>query len=175
MGIIESLQHFIRSANFRTLCLVSLIGYGMHIGLTVTMEKIISYQGFTPSFASYVAAVITVGGIVGAAILPGLSEKVGLRKPFLIIAASVPIPMILLIAHISNKPLSLAGSAVGTLMAVGSIVSVFIPVIMELLKMGNEERPDYRVALLFLMAMAVVGLIVVILKVEETGPCNKGD
>ena len=111
MSTIESLRRFMRSATFRALCLVSLIGYGIYIGLTVTMEKIIGYHGFTSSFASYVAAVITVGGIVGAAILPGLSEKVGLRKPFLIIAASVPIPMILLIAYISNKPLDLAGAA----------------------------------------------------------------
>ncbi|RJP33081.1 MAG: hypothetical protein C4536_05025 [Actinobacteria bacterium] len=43
------------------------------------------YHGFSSKFASYVASAMILGGIVGAGMMPDLSEKVRLRKPFLIL------------------------------------------------------------------------------------------
>jgi MFS family permease len=106
-GTIEALRRFMRSGTFRSLCLVSMIGYGVYLGMTVTMEKIIGFHGFSTSFAAIVAALITVGGIMGSAVIPYLSERVGLRKPFLIFAAAASLPCGFLIAYIANKPLNL--------------------------------------------------------------------
>jgi len=204
LGAIESLRRFLRSSVFRALATVSLIGYGIYMGLIVTMEKIITYHGadFTTKFASYVSSAVIIGGIVGAAILPGVSEKIGLRKPFLILAGLVPIPMIFLMGFVGVKPVDLisgallgffllsalpvtfticgemeeigprlAGAAVGTLMAVGSIGSAVIPAIMELLKTETAAGvPDYRWSIIFLMALGVVAIAVVLIWVKETGP-----
>jgi MFS family permease len=181
---------------------VSLAGYGIYIGLTVTMEKIIGFHGFSTGFASIVAAVITLGGIIGAGLLPPVSEKVGLRKPFLIIAGAVAIPTTLIIAYVGNKPAGvssglllgffllpalpitftmvgemkeigprLAATAVGTLLAVGSIGSTFIPLLMEAF---GVKKPagivDYRMGLVFLSALGLAALLAVVFFVKETGP-----
>ncbi|NPV60170.1 MAG: MFS transporter [Actinobacteria bacterium] len=205
LGVFVALKRFLAAPTFQALALVSLIGYGAFVGLTVTMEKIIGYHGFSSSFASFVASALIVGGIIGAGILPGLSEKIGLRKPFLILAALVTVPMGFLIGFVGVKALNLAGafllgffllsalpvtftivsemeeigpvfagSAVGTLMALGNIGSLIIPLAMEALKRGGAENPDYRVSLLMLFALAILGMLVVIWRVKETGPRAKG-
>jgi MFS family permease len=197
----ESFPILMRSASFRALCVVSLAGYGIYIGLTVTMEKIIGFHGFSTGFASIVAAVITLGGIVGAGLLPPYSEKVGLRKPFLIIAGAVAIPTTLIIAYVGNRPMDvtsgvllgffllpalpitftmvgemkeigprLAATAVGTLLAVGSIGSTFIPLLMEAFKKTTGGLPDYRWGLVFLSVLGLAALLAVIFFVKETGP-----
>jgi MFS family permease len=208
LGTMESLRRFLRSSVFRALATVSLIGYGIYMGLVVTMEKIITYHGsdFTTKFAASVASAVIIGGILGAAILPGFSEKIGLRKPFLILAGLVPIPMLFLIGYVGVKPVSiiagallgffllsalpvtftisgemeeigprLAGAAVGTLMAIGSIGSFVIPLLMEVFKTETAAGiPDYRWAILFLMALGVLAIVVVVIGVKETGPRAKG-
>ncbi len=202
LGVMESLRRFMGSSVFRALATVSLVGYGIYMGMAVTMEKIITFHGFTTKFAASVATALIVGGIVGAAILPGVSEKLGLRKPFLILAGLVPIPMMFLMGYVGNKPVDvvagallgffllaalpvtftitgemeeigprLAGSAVGTLMAIGSIGSFAIPLLMEIFKRQTAEGiPDYRWAIVFLAALGALAIVVVIIWVRETGP-----
>ena len=213
----ESFPMLMRLSPFRALCIVSLAGYGIYIGMTVTMEKIMGFHGFSTSFASYVAAGITIGGIIGAGILPSVSEKVGLRKPFLIVAGAVAIPAVLVIAFIASKPLDLAfaiimgffllpalpitftmvgempeigprlaATAVGTLLAVGSIGSAFIPLLMAVLgkKVPSSEIAakgllsgaiDYRWAILFLAALGVAAVLAVVFAVKETGPRGRAE
>lgn len=203
----ESFPRFMRSPAFRALCFVSLLGYGIYISLTVTMEKIMGFHGFEKGFASLVAGGVTLGGIVGAAFLPGFSEKVGLRRPFLILAALVNVPALLLLGLVGNKPLDmvsgiiggffllpalpitftiagemeeigprLAGTAVGILLAVGSIGSVAVPLLMEVFarKVPGTELIDYRWSIVMLAALAVIGVIVILLRVKETGPEGRG-
>jgi len=197
----ESFPILMRSTSFRALCVVSLAGYGIYIGLTVTMEKIMGFHGFSTSLASIVAAVITVGGIVGAGLLPPVSEKLGLRKPFLIVACAVAIPTTLIIAYVGNKTVDvssglllgffllpalpitftmvgemseigprLAATAVGTLLAVGSIGSTFVPLLMEVFKKTPLVKVDYRLGLIFLAVLGLAALLAVIFFVKETGP-----
>ena len=152
------------------------------------------------------AAAITFGGIIGAATIPGISEKIGLRKPFLIIAALATLPMGLIIGFVGVKFLDVlsafllglfllpalpitfaivgemeeigplfAGAAVGTLMAVGNIGSLLVPLGMELFKRETEAGlTDYRMSIVFLGVLGVLGLIAVILWVKETGPRIRG-
>lgn len=198
----ESFSILMRSTSFRALCIVSLAGYGVYIGLTVTMENIMGFHGFSASFASMVAAVITIGGIIGAGLLPGVSEKVGVRKPFLLVAGAISIPTILIIAFIGSKPLDiasgvllgffllpalpitftmvgemqeigprLAATAVGTLLAVGSIGATFVPLLMEVFGIKKSGGTiDYRWGLVFLSVLGLAALLGVIFFVKETGP-----
>ncbi|WP_287152588.1 MFS transporter [Candidatus Solincola tengchongensis] len=207
LGVMESLRRFMGSSVFRALATVSLVGYGIYMGMAVTMEKIITFHGFTAKFAASVATAMILGGILGAATLPGVSEKLGLRKPFLILAGLVPIPMMFLIGFVGSKPVDLvagallgffllaalpvtftitgemedigprlAGSAAGTLMAIGSIGSFAIPFLMEAFKReairswSKEAVADYRWAIVFLAALGALAIAVVILWVKETGP-----
>ena len=201
----KTLPQLMRMPRFLALCVVSLLGYGIYLALTVTMEKIMGFHGFSASFASLVAAGITIGGIVGAALIPELSERVGLRKPFLILATLVTMPTVLIMAFVANKSIDmtsaiimgffllpalpiiftivgemkeigprLAATAVGTLLAVGSIGSVAVPLLMELF---SKKKPlgviDYRWSLVMLTVLGLIGLVVIILWVKETGPQKK--
>lgn len=202
LGVMESLRRFMASSVFRALALVSLVGYGIYMGLAVTMEKIITFHGFSTKFAASVATAMILGGIVGAATLPGVSERIGLRKPFLVLAGLVPIPMMFLMGFVGSKPVDLiagallgffllaalpvtftitgemeeigprlSGSAVGTLMAIGSIGSFAIPFLMEVFKRETAEGVlDYRWALVFLVALGALAIGVVVVWVKETGP-----
>jgi len=202
LGVMESLRRFMASSVFRALALVSLVGYGIYMGLAVTMEKIITFHGFSTKFAASVATAMILGGIVGAATLPGFSERIGLRKPFLVLAGLVPIPMMFLMGFVGSKPVDLiagallgffllaalpvtftitgemeeigprlSGSAVGTLMAIGSIGSFAIPFLMEVFKRETAEGVlDYRWALVFLVALGALAIVVVLARVKETGP-----
>jgi MFS family permease len=205
----KSFPRFMRIASFRAMCFISLIGYGIYMALTVTMEKIITFHGagFTANFASFVAAGITLGGIVGAAVIPEISERVGLRKPFLILATLITMPTVFLIAFIGNKTVDLssgiimglfllpalpiiftmvgemkeigprlAATAVGILFAIGSIGSVLIPYLMEIL---SKKKPggivDYRWAILMLAVLGLLGLLVIIFWIKETGPKKRAE
>lgn len=201
LGTRDALKRFMSLPTFRALALVSFVGYGVYMGLTVTMEKIIGYHGFTSGFAALVASAITIGGIIGAATIPGISERVGLRKPFLIIAAIATLPFGLIIGLIGIQALDLtgalllgffllpalpitftvvgemeeigplfAGAAVGTLMAIGNIGSLVVPLGMELFKKEAAVGTDYRMSIVFLVMLGIIGLIAVILWVKETGP-----
>jgi MFS family permease len=204
LGTWEALKRFMSLPTFRALALVSLIGYGTYVGLTVTMEKIIGFHGFSSDFASWVASSITIGGLIGAATIPGLSEKMGLRKPFLILASLMVIPSAFLIGFVGLKAVDLggalllgffllpaqpitftvvgemkeigplfAGAAVGTLMAVGNIGSLIVPLAMEGLRRGTADNPDYRIAIVLLLVLTAIALAAVILGVKETGPRTK--
>lgn len=195
---------FWRSTTFRALCLVSLAGYGIYIGVTVTMEKIITFHGtgFSAGFASLVAGFITLGGIIGAVVMPAVSERLGLRRPFLLAAAAVGIPGLLLIGMVPNAavhvvaalvtgffllpalPLTftivgemeeigprLAATATGTLLSIGSVGSVAVPLAMELFARKRSAIViDYRVSVLVLVALAAIAVFIVWRYVRETGP-----
>ena len=207
MSLRVSFPRFMRIGSFRALCFIAALGYGIYMALTVTMEKIMKFHGFTATFAGYVAACITIGGIVGAALIPGLSEKVGLRKPFLMLATLVAIPTLLAIAFIGNKPTDiaaalimglfllpalpilfaivgemeeigprLAATAVGILFAIGSIGSVVVPTLMELFaKKKAAGIIDYRWSLVMLVVLGLIGLLVIIFWVRETGPKKRAE
>ncbi len=68
----------------------------------------------------------------------------------------------------------LAATAVGTLLAVGSIGSTFVPLLMEAF---GIKKPggiiDYRWVLLFLAALGAFALLAVVFFVKETGPKSR--
>jgi MFS family permease len=110
----ESMPKLLRSSTFLAIGFVSLIGYGVFQALTLTIEKVITFHGpeFTKNFASLVAMSITIGGIVGLIVLTQLSDRIGRRKPFLLAAAIVVIPCLVLIGIVSNKALNLVGAII---------------------------------------------------------------
>jgi MFS family permease len=164
------------------------------------MEKIMGYHGFSASFASYVAAGLTIGGIIGSAVIPGLSDRFARRKPVLVVAATAIVPATLAMAFLGSRPAGLvaaillgvlllpalpitfaivgeieeigpafSGAAVGTLMAAGNAGSLLVPLGMELLARETAGVADYRFSLVFLAILGAAALVVVLLRVRETG------
>jgi len=55
--------------------LVSFFGMGIFNGVTTWVERIVQPRGFTPTEAGTLGALMLVGGIIGAVVLPAISDK----------------------------------------------------------------------------------------------------
>ena len=67
---------------------ISLLGLGSFNGLTTWLEEILRPQGFDSGQAGLVGGVLIVGGVVGAVVIPLLSDRARRRKPFVIVSAA---------------------------------------------------------------------------------------
>jgi len=90
--MLEGLKHALKIKPFWFYLLVSFIGLGIFNGLTTWIEAIIRPRGFTPSDAGTLGALMIAGGLVGAVVLPALSDKHRKRQPYLMLAFLGSIP-----------------------------------------------------------------------------------
>lgn len=66
---------------------VSLLALGYFNGLTTFIELILAEKNISPEDSGLIAAVMILGGILGAIMVPLVSDKIGKRKPFILLAA----------------------------------------------------------------------------------------
>jgi MFS family permease len=83
---------------------------GIFNAVTTWIEQIISPRGFTITQAGIAGALMMVGGIVGASIIPPLSDKMRKRKPFLVLAMIGIIPGLVGLTLVGNYWLLLTSS-----------------------------------------------------------------
>ncbi|MBN1122616.1 MAG: MFS transporter [Anaerolineae bacterium] len=93
--MLDGLKHALKIKSFWFYLLVSFIGMGIFNGITTWVENIIRPRGFTPTDAGTLGALMLAGGLVGAVIMPTLSDKLRKRKPFLLIGITLAIPGLL--------------------------------------------------------------------------------
>jgi predicted MFS family arabinose efflux permease len=165
---------------------LAFLGLGFFNGLTTWLEPILAPNGFDAVKAGLVGAVMIVGGIVGAVVVPALSDKFKMRKPFLIgsvllsLAALVPtcrshsealvlvtaallgfffLPAFALLLDMCGTVAGekAAGSATGLLMLFGNGGGVAVILAMQLVK-GDEPTFERAVALLYVIVASAIGL-----------------
>jgi MFS family permease len=90
--MLDGLKHALKIRPFWLYLMVSFIGLGIFNGLTTWIEAIIRPRGFTPSDAGTLGALMIAGGLVGAVVLPALSDRHGKRQPYLMLAFVGAIP-----------------------------------------------------------------------------------
>lgn len=101
------------------LLLVSFLALGYFNGLTTFIELILGEKRISSEESGAIAAVMILGGIIGAVVIPLLSDRVGKRKPFILLAA--------LSAMVMTFPL-LQGGNFAWLMALGGALGfLFLP------------------------------------------------
>ena len=84
--MLDGLKHAIKVRPFWFDLSISFIGLGIFNGVTTWIEAIIRPRGFTPGDAGTLGALMIVGGVIGAVIIPALSDKQRLRQRFLYVA-----------------------------------------------------------------------------------------
>jgi MFS family permease len=109
--MLDGLKHALRIKPFWLYLIVSFIGLGIFNGLTTWVEAIIRPRGFTPNDAGTLGALMIVGGLAGAILLPALSDKQHKRQRYLMIAFVGAVPGLLGLTFASSGAL-LFGSAV---------------------------------------------------------------
>ncbi len=109
--MLDGLKHALKIKPFWFYLIASFIGLGLFNGLTTWVEAIIRPRGFTPNDAGTLGALMIVGGLVGAVLLPALSDKMRKRQIFLMIAFLGAIPGLLGMTF-ATSPVLLFASAV---------------------------------------------------------------
>lgn len=173
---------------------LAFLGLGFFNGLTTWLEPILAPNGFDAAEAGAVGGLLIGGGILGAVVVPALSDRAGRRKPFLVgsvvlsLAALVAtctarselavmasaaalgfcfLPAFALLLEMCARVAGdrAAGSATGLLMLFGNAGGVVVIVSMQLVK-GDAPTFERAVALLYaLVALAGLGA----LAAPETG------
>ena len=169
------------------------LGLGFFNGLTTWLEAILAPNGINPVDAGMVGGLLIMGGIVGAVVIPLLSDRLRRRKPFVILCTVGALATLYPLCHSGNYSLllalagvlgffflpayalllemsaelagpRLAGSATGILMLTGNAGGVFVIIGMQVVK---GEGTSWQPAVLLMLGLLAVALVLALM-VNET-------
>jgi MFS family permease len=103
--MIDGLKHALSIPNFWLYLFVMFVGMGIFNGVTTWVEGIIRPRGFGPTDAGLVGALMLAGGVLGAVIIPALSDKAQKRVPYLLLGFALCIPGLLGLIYAQSKML----------------------------------------------------------------------
>jgi MFS family permease len=90
--MLDGLKHALKVKDFWLYLLVAFIGFALFNGVNTWVENIIRPRGFTPTDAGTLGALMLVGGLLGAVIIPPFSDKQHKRTRFLLLGVVLSIP-----------------------------------------------------------------------------------
>lgn len=184
--MLDGLKHALKVGDFWLFLLVFFIGLGIFNGVTTWVENIVRPRGFSPTDAGTVGALMLVGGILGAVIIPPFSDRQHKRLRYLLLGFALAIPglmgltfatstfLLLLSAFwlgfflVSVSPIGMQyvaeitqptpeGTSAGLVQLFGQASVIFV-YIMEALK--NEEGA-FTPALLLAAGLLLISVIVI--------------
>ncbi len=190
MGVI------IKNRNFLLLGFVALVGIGVFNGVASWLEKILQdMHNISMINTGNVFAMLIVGGLIGCFVIPPISDKIGRRKPFLLLAPLVGAicitAFIFIQGYIGNMINGLvlgffllsalpimytmsaemtgpkyAGVSVGYLQLLGNVAAVILVPIMEWL---NSATGQFIIPLVMLVVLLLVAFVIA-LWIRDTHP-----
>jgi len=92
---LDGLKHALKVREFWLYLAVFFVAMGIFNGISTWVENIIRPRGFTPADAGTLGALLVVGGIFGAVILPPISDRLHKRQPFILAGFVAAIPALL--------------------------------------------------------------------------------
>ena len=95
ISVFAGLKHILKQKDMIYMIMVFFISIGIFNAVTTWIEQIVRPRGFTITEAGICGAVMMIGGIIGAATLPPLSDKLRKRKIFIVITLIGAIPGII--------------------------------------------------------------------------------
>ena len=93
--MLDGLKHALTVKPFWLYLFIVFVGMGLFNGLTTWVEGIVRPRGFSPIDAGNIGALMLVGGLLGAVIIPPFSDRQHKRKKFLLLGFSMAIPGLL--------------------------------------------------------------------------------
>jgi MFS family permease len=184
--MLDGLKHALTVKSFWLYMVIMFIGMGLFNGITTWVENIIRPRGFTPTDAGTLGALMLVGGLLGAVIIPPFSDRQHKRTRYLMLGFCLAIPGLVGIIYatsawllfasafcfgfflISASPVGMQyaaeitqptpeGTSNGLIQLVGQASVVFV-YIMEAMKAPDGS---FTPALLLLLGLLLVSLVVI--------------
>ncbi|MCE5206733.1 MAG: MFS transporter [Chloroflexi bacterium] len=90
--MMDGLKGMLKMKDMWILFALFLVGMGVFNGISTWIEGIVRSRGFTITQAGNLGGVLLLGGIIGAAIIPVLSDRLHKRKLFLVLGLILAIP-----------------------------------------------------------------------------------
>jgi cyanate permease len=108
----DGLRSIVHRRDFVLLALIFFVGLGVFNGVTTWIEAIVRPRGFDSSQAGMAGGLMLIGGIIGAASVPLISDALRRRKPFIVLALAGLLPGLAGVTFARSYGLLLAGSFV---------------------------------------------------------------
>ena len=86
--VFDGLKESLRLKDFILLLVIFFIGLGVFNAVTTWIEDIVRPRGFSIVQAGYIGGLMIVGGIIGAVVIPMLSDHFRKRKPYVLLAVT---------------------------------------------------------------------------------------
>jgi MFS family permease len=90
--MLDGLKHALTVRSFWFYLLVSFFGLGIFNGINTWVENIVRPRGFSPTDAGTLGALLLVGGVLGAVVIPPFSDKQQKRQRYLLLGITLAIP-----------------------------------------------------------------------------------
>jgi MFS family permease len=110
--VLDGLRRALSLRPFRRYLIIAFIGLGIFNGVTTWIEGIVKPRGFDSEQAGIAVAIMLLAGVVGAVVLPALSDKRRRRRPFIMLGIVGAIPGLVGLAIAPSFPLLAASSFV---------------------------------------------------------------
>ena len=193
--VFDGLKQMIRMRDFVILMAIFFIGLGVFNSVTTWIEDILRPRGYSILQAGVVGGLMVIGGILGAVVLPALSDRYRKRVPFIILALAAATLGLVGIAFAQNYSLLLLsafvmgffllsagpigfqygaeitypapeGTSNGMLLVMGQISGILFILGMDAFK--NPDTGSMSASLLVLAGLMVVGLLLSTRLTEST-------
>ena len=135
--MLDGLKHALTVKAFWFTLMISFIGLGIFNGITTWIENIIRPRGFTPTDAGTLGALMIVGGVIGAVVIPALSDKQRKRQFYLYVAFVGAIPGLIGLTFASSPTLLFASAFV-----LGFFLTSALPVAMQYAAEVTHPTPE---------------------------------
>ena len=135
--MLDGLKHALTVKVFWFGLAISFIGLGIFNGITTWIENIIRPRGFTPTDAGTLGALMIVGGVIGAVVIPALSDKFRKRQLFLFISFLGAIPGLIGLTFATSGILLFVSAFV-----LGFFLTSAMPVIMQYTAEVTHPTPE---------------------------------
>ena len=90
--VLDGLKQILRLRDFYYLAFALFVGNGIFNGLSTWVESVVRPKGLSITEAGDLGGLMLVGGIVGAIVMPALSDRLRKRKMFLVVGFMLAIP-----------------------------------------------------------------------------------
>lgn len=180
----DGLKQALRKRDFLLLMLVFFIGLGLFNAVTTWIEDILRPRHFTESQAGVAGGLMIVGGVIGALILPALSDRYKRRVPFILLALGGCLPGLVGITFVtsafllyisafimgffllSSGPIGFQygaeisrptpeGTSTGLLLMMGQVSGILFIFGMDIFKTGSGSMTPSLIVLICLMVFSL--------------------
>ncbi|MFX1562065.1 MAG: MFS transporter [Promethearchaeota archaeon] len=196
--MMKGLRRIIGIKQFVILEVLFFVGMGIFNGVATWIEQILSGRVLDITQAGIVGSIMILGGIIGAVIIPTLSDKFQRRKPFVLLSLIMAAPLTFILAYHPDYTIILVssfflgfflmpalpiglqtgaemtqpvpeGTSAGTLMIFGQAGGIFLILGMDLI---NGIYTSFFWSMMMLIILDIIALLVALL-LKETAKGSK--